>query len=692
MLRGWAAACFVGSAMAQPAVPAASAASAAPITTQGEVAALAPAELFFRQPDFQAARLSPSGRWLAASIGMANGRFALAVIAVDGSTPPAVVAHFRDTDIGQFTWVNDDRLVYDVIDLERGSGDPRYAPGLFSVRRDGSETRLLVKARQQRVTGMTRISDRTLSPNHRLLHVPQGEGDEVIVGEVRVGRWGELEAVVPKRLNVVHGLVRAVAHGMPGGATGWLFDASGRPRVALVRREGRLRVHWRAAVEVDAENAWAEIANFDVLHAPWTPHGVDTAGRFYVTVPEGDAGETVLKRFDFSTGRPETAALVSTPGFDFAGNVLTETEGGPFLGVRVDTDAEVTVWTDARLKAVQAAIDQRLPGRVNRLTCRRCTQPDMTVLVQSWSDRDPGHFWLWRGEADAPTLWRSVGHRRKGVDPRRMASVEFHRYAARDGRGIPLWVTTPAGPPAGPRAAVVLVHGGPWVRGGHWGWNPMAQFLASRGYVVLEPEFRGSTGYGTAHFRAGWRQWGRAMQDDLADAVAWAAVKQLIDPQRVCIAGGSYGGYAALMGPVRHPDAYRCAAAWVAVAEPALLFTSDWQNNVSEDVRVHTLPVMLADPQADAALLREISPVAQAARLRAPLLLAYGELDRRVPLEHGRRLRAALQAAGREPEYVVYEGEGHAWQRSDTRLDFARRLDAFLAQHLPPTPTVGKPR
>jgi len=264
-----------------------------------------------------------------------------------------------------------------------------------------------------------------------------------------------------------------------------------------------------------------------------------------------------------------------------------------------------------------------------------------------------------------------------------MAGRDFQRIRARDGRDLPLWLTEPAAaaqarlPPA-----VVMVHGGPWVRGGHWRFDPMAQFLASRGYVVIEPEFRGSAGFGSAHLQAGWRQWGRAMQDDVADAVLWAAKERRIDPARVCIIGASYGGYATLMGLVRHPELYRCGAAWVAVTDPTLLFKWSWRSDVSEEARQYSLPVMLGDPVADAAMLQEVSPVVQAARIKAPLLLAFGELDRRVPLEHGTRLRQAMRAAGSEPEWVVYNGEGHSWQLTASRVDFARRLEKFLAQHL----------
>jgi dipeptidyl aminopeptidase/acylaminoacyl peptidase len=227
------------------------------------------------------------------------------------------------------------------------------------------------------------------------------------------------------------------------------------------------------------------------------------------------------------------------------------------------------------------------------------------------------------------------------------------------------------------------VHGGPWVRGGHWRWSAMEQFLASRGYLVINPEFRGSTGYGRAHFEAGWKQWGQAMQDDVADAVRWAQSQGLAD-QRVCIAGGSYGGYATLMGLVRHPELYRCGVAWVAVTDPFLYLEGSWgiDDDISESGRRFMLPQMVGDAKADAEMLTRVSPLAQADRIRAPLLLAFGEDDLRVPLAHGKRLREALQKAGRDPQWVTYREEGHSWRLPQTRTDFAQRMERFLAEHL----------
>lgn len=659
-------------------LPAARAQAPAPAAEAAPIAA----ELFFRLPDIGEARLSPSGSWLAVAAPVGVQRRGLAVLDLEGQTPGRIVAGFADRDVGAFQWVGNEMLVYNLFDRERGSSDQRDGPGLFAVQRDGSGFRQLVHLSPQRGPPAATANRRLLDVRHGLLQVPAAQevGEEfVIVGEYRIDRQGELEAVRPKRLALRSGRVSAVPDQPDGDALHWLFDREGRPRLAVTRASTGART-----VELRTATGWQRLAAEAGEGRGWRPHSLDGQGRLMVLDRIGDRGEAALKRFDETRGVPESAALVDVPGFDFEGGLVLDPEGGDALGVRVHRDAETVVWFDAGMAAVQKAIDERLPGRVNRLECRRCRTPDRLVLVSSFSDRHPGEFWIWRGEATAPTLWRPIGRRRPAIDPARMATRDFHRVRARDGLELPVWVTTPAGTPPG-RAlpTIVLAHGGPWVRGGYWQWNGLSQFLASRGYRVLEPEFRGSTGYGWAHHRAGWRQWGQAMQDDLVDALEWAVAAGLSDRRRVCIAGASYGGYAALMGVVRHPDHFRCAAAWVAVTDPRLLFEHRFDSDSTEEIREVILPRRLADPERDEALLREISPVVQAARIRAPLLLAWGERDRRVPLVHGERLQQALRDAGhRTHEVVTYAGEGHSWQRIESHVDFATRLERFLAREL----------
>jgi dipeptidyl aminopeptidase/acylaminoacyl peptidase len=662
------------SAQTGAAAGAASASSSAPPNMAGNL----PAEVFFGPADIVSTALSPSGRWLAIATGKGGERVGLYVFDLQAWKPLAVVARFVDGDIRSFQWVNDERLVFDITDKTLGGGEQRWAPGLFSATREGKEMRGLVRLNRASVSAPT-MGREMLEPNHVLLHVPSSDGDDVIVGEIKGNNFNEFETLVAKRLNTRTGRATSLSYGAPAHVRRFLFDPAGEPRVAVTQHAGRGAVHWRAP----GKEAWERLAEYDIFKIPFSPAFIDDQGTLYVSQSSGKGGTSELKRFDFATGKPEAKALVTTQGFDVQGSLISETVGNRILGVRLVTDAETTVWYDKGMAALQAQADQRFPGRVNRLSCRRCSADDRVTVVLSYSDQDPGQVWVHQA---GPNTWRKVGDLRANTKPTQMATVDFQRVRARDGMEIPVWVTTPneatVGAAPQKRPAVVLVHGGPWVRGGHWNWHPMAQFLASRGYVVIEPEFRGSTGFGDAHYRAGWKQWGQAMQDDVADATAWAVKEGLVDGKRVCIAGGSYGGYAALMGLARHPEMYRCGAAWVAVTDPRLLLK--WRSDSDGDTegREFLFPTMIGDPEKDAVMLDSVSPVLLADRIKAPLFMAFGGGDRRVPLVHGKRMRQALIDVGRPPTWVVYEEEGHGWRKLENNLDFAKRLEEFLATHL----------
>ncbi len=670
-----------------PGVAATAAATAAAASARASAAAAAaallPAEAFFKNPDVLDAQLSPSGSLLAITTAAGAKRIALVVLDLAPGGKATRAALFGDVDVVRFSWVNNSRLVFSVADLESGSGEDRYAaPGLYGVDADGSNLRQLVARRVgQVVVDGGRLGRESLPWNYSLLHVPQPlrgvENEEIVIGALAFSGQNDLSQVAPMWLNIRNGRARSIDLNAPPGSRGWLFDSRGEARVAVALRQGRQSVHWRGPGQTE----WQQLSDSEALRAPFSPRHVDDAGNLYVTHRKGPEGHSVLSRYDFERRAPAAEPWVTTPGFDFNGSVLSLRPGAAAAGLRLETDAEVTVWFDAGMKRLQEKVDERLPGGVNRIGCRRCGEPDMVVLVRQFSDRHPGQLWLYSA---ANEQWRPVARVLAGIDPALMATVDFQRIKARDGRELPLWLTLPAGrEPGKPGPAVVLVHGGPWVRGGHWRWSAMEQFLASRGYLVISPEFRGSQGYGQAHFEAGWKQWGRAMQDDVADALLWAQAQGLAD-KRVCIAGASYGGYATLMGLVRHPELYRCGVAWVAVTDPLLYLEGSWwiRDDISDSGRRHSLPQMVGDAKLDAEMLASVSPVAQAERIRAPLLLGFGEADLRVPLAHGKRLREAMQKAGREPQWVTYPDEGHSWRLLETRADFAKRMEKFLAEQL----------
>lgn len=644
-------------------------------------AAPPPTEAFFKAPDIAQAVLSPDGRRLALTTAHGAQRLGLAIVDL-ASGKAAGAAQFSNGDVTRVHWVSDERLLFSVVDTADGSGRAAGAPGLFAVDADGKALRQLVRRMGRPVVseGSGRHA-RLLDWNHVLLRVPTPRAgqpnEEVLIAEVSLD---EQRRQTPLWLNTRTGLTRAVDLALPRDAVGWVSDGRGELRVALTQRDGRRGALWRGPGRED----WQPLYESSLLDAPFGVHAVDNAGQLFVTRSQGQDGDGVLSRYDFERRAPEAKPLVLTPGFSFAGHVLAEGDGEA-LGVRVVTDGESTVWFDAGLKALQQQADDRFPGRVNRISCRRCGQPDMVALVFSFSDRDPGQLWVYNAQpAEGDKPWRAVGRLRNDIAPATMATMDFHRIRARDGRDLPVWVTRSAAA-AGPLPAVVLVHGGPWVRGNVWGWHGQAQFLASRGYVVIEPEFRGSLGYGNAHYRAGFRQWGQAMQDDVTDALRWAQAQGLAS-DKACIAGGSYGGYSTLMGLVRDPGLYRCGVAWLAVTDLELLLRGSWwvDDDTSSESRRHRLPETIGDLEKDAAMIAAHSPVRQAARIQAPVMLAFGEEDRRVPLAHGKRMRDALREAGNEPVWLTYPGEGHGFGSLKHRVDFAERMAEFLARHLQP--------
>jgi dipeptidyl aminopeptidase/acylaminoacyl peptidase len=330
------------------------------------------------------------------------------------------------------------------------------------------------------------------------------------------------------------------------------------------------------------------------------------------------------------------------------------------------------------MKAIQAKVDALLPGTVNRIHCGSDCRNPPAVVVTASSDRMPPAYFVYT-PADGHII--GLGSSAPDIDPKKMGRRDFFRFAARDGLQIPVYVTRPAAPAKGPLPAVVLVHGGPYVRGGEWEWDAEAQFLASRGYLVLQPEFRGSTGFGSKHFEAGWRQWGRSMQDDLADTATWAVKQGWADPKRIGIMGASYGGYATLMGLVRNPELFRAGVEWAGVTDIGLLFTVA-ESDASEDARRYDMKTLIGDPLADPGAFAAVSPLAQAGKITQPLLLAYGAQDRRVPIVHARKFNSAVTEHNRNVEYVVYPDEGHGWRQETDRIDFWKRVDAFLDKNL----------
>ncbi|HEY9240257.1 MAG TPA: alpha/beta fold hydrolase [Burkholderiaceae bacterium] len=632
---------------------------------------------FFKPAAFSSLRMSPSGKRLCATVPRADGRLSLAVLDLDDLSKSKVVAGYAGYDVWGAEWVNDERLVFRIYDQSQPLATQR-GTGLFAVSAtNGEAPRVLIRPEWNSISESTRIVSRALQPNHLLHSVLRDGSNDVVVGEHLFGTTGEVINISLKRLDTTTGIARSISFGAPAGATDWTLDAAGEPRVVQALNGGSEITYWKPK----ADGPWVKLAKRDVYDGigGFEPIRVDAANRLYASARLGAADTASLVVIDMAQAAGQPRELLATPGFDFEGDLVLNGRSD-LLGIDYLTDARATLWLDPALKKIQEQVDALLPGTVNRLDCGQCDRKER-VLVTSFADRQPATYRLF--DSKTGTLV-PITDSRPWIQPKAMAARDMVRISTRDGLSMPVHVTRPNGQ-KGPLPMVVLVHGGPFVRGGEWGWDADSQFLASRGYVVVEPEFRGSTGFGFKHFRAGWKQWGLAMQDDVADAAKWAVQQGHADPKRICIAGASYGGYATLMGLIRHPELFRCGVQWVGVTDIELMYTIHW-SDFSEVWTRYGMPRLVGDRQRDADQLVATSPVRQASRVTQPLLMAYGGVDRRVPIEHGTIFRDAVRKSNKNVEWIDYAEEGHGWLLPANSVDFWNRVEKFLDKNLKNAP------
>ncbi len=634
-------------------------------------------EQFFQPPTMSDVQLSPSGRYLAFLAREPSKRQRLIVLDTQtANAPPQVVALFDSVDIATAEWVSDDLLIFSIDDYE-DIENRRRGGGLYSVQRDGKNLRMLIKREVESL--MPSHGAQPLEANFQFERTIPGDARRLIVSEVGFTPGFEVKRLTPYVFDLqTRGKRLLLTQDPPHERVlSWWFDRQGQARVAMGSKDG-VNVLYYAAPGTEQ---WREIDRSKENHASFGIAFPGDDDRLYVNFVNPDTGLRELREFDLAAGKVKPQALVTTPGFDATVRRVRDRDG-QLVGLRVLTDAWDTVWMEPAMRRLQAEVDRLLPGRVNLLDCVGCAETE-SVLVQSYSDRQATEYLHYHGKTKT---WQNFGPVRPSLDERLMATTALERIRARDGLEMPVWVTQPAAAwrkPGQPLPTIVLVHGGPWVRGRTWAFDNELQFLASRGYLVIEPEFRGSTGYGSKLFTAGWQQWGQAMQDDLADALAHAVKKGWADPARTCIAGASYGGYAALMGAARQSDLFRCAISWVGVTDPRLLFSVHW-SDISRETKEHSMPELVGDPVKDDQRLAGNAPVNLAGQIKMPVLLAYGGADRRVPLVHGEKMRAALTKAGNAPEWIEYDEEGHGWRRLKNQVDFWTRVERFLERNLAP--------
>jgi len=346
---------------------------------------------------------------------------------------------------------------------------------------------------------------------------------------------------------------------------------------------------------------------------------------------------------------------------------------------KVITSATYTTWKEERMffdpeaERLYKTLEQKLPGYDVYVVSSN--KAEDTFVVRTITDRSLGSFYLY--DSNTGEL-KKLADRNPWLKEDQLAEMKPIEYKTRDGLTIHGYLTLPKGKTPKDLPIVVNPHGGPWSRD-EWGFNPEVQFLANRGFGVLQMNFRGSTGYGRSFWEAGFRQWGLSMQDDITDGVKWLIDQGIADPKRVAIYGGSYGGYAVLDGLTKTPDLYAAGVDYVGVSN---LFT--FMKSVPPYWKpfLDMMYEMVGNPEKDKALFEQNSPALNAEKIKSPLFVAQGAKDPRVNINESNQIVEALKKRGIDVEYMVKENEGHGFQNEENRFSFYEAMETFLARYL----------
>ncbi|MBA3650900.1 MAG: S9 family peptidase [Chthoniobacterales bacterium] len=343
--------------------------------------------------------------------------------------------------------------------------------------------------------------------------------------------------------------------------------------------------------------------------------------------------------------------------------------------VAFDTWKTERKFFDSQTEAMYKTLAEKLPGYEVEVVANDKAE-DKFIVVAS-NDRTPGSRNLYDAKTGTLTKLVEVAPWLKESELAPMKPIE---YKSRDGLTIHGYLTLPVGREAKNLPVVINPHGGPWYRD-TWGFNPEVQFLANRGYAVLQMNFRGSTGYGRKFWEASFKQWGQSMQNDITDGVNWLVKEGIADPKRVAIYGGSYGGYATLAGVAFTPDLYAAAVDYVGVAN---MFTFMKTIPPYWKPFLDMFHEMVGDPEKDKAMMEAVSPVMHADKIKTPLFVAQGAHDPRVNKDESDQMVEALKKRGVDVEYMVKDNEGHGFHNEENRFDFYEAMEKFLDKHLKP--------
>jgi len=632
------------------ATPPAAKAPSAPLT----------AEDYGRLPFISMPRISPDGSTLAGLINVGGEQVIAMLNLFNNKDNPVYLKVPEGTQIGWVRWVNKDNLLVGAYALLPVEGDRWVVSRLFGVNRQTKKvTKLLWDQNGQGASPVWFANDGSaniLMDAQNSIYLEEAFWPAVFKVDIESGKRTQ---VLKGRTNVMD----------------WFADSAGNVRVGVAYDDDsrKFRLLYRGPEgglfkTVDAaDSRKQESLTRPFLFIPGTSHAM--------VMRDNDQGLTAIYEIDLVT-QQDIRTVYTAPEGSEVDDVWVSADGATLLGVSYSGKSSGMVWFDPTLDSVQKAIDQSVPDKRAHIVSMNDDRSRLLIVI----DRADSPGALYYFDINGSKMQRvSIFNEKLGT--KALNPVKLVRYKARDGLEIEAVLTLPKDRPAKNLPIVMLPHGGPWGQD-TLDYDYWPQFIASRGYAVLQPNFRGSTGYGTAFMRKGEGQLGLAMQDDITDGLNWAAKEGIANPKRACIVGASYGGYAAMWGIAKDPDLYRCAVSIAGVANlrrevndfgDALMggkYKDDWKR-MSPDFAA-------------------VSPINAIGRIKAPLLLIHGKKDITVDYSQSDSMFGKMRAAGKQVELVPLPLADHNLRREADRILLLQSIEAFLAKHNPSDPAPAK--
>lgn len=608
-----------------------------------------PIEEFASLPVIESPSLSPNGEKLVAEI-LIGGKQRLLILPAGGQGEQTQ-AGLGDVKLNWVRWVNDEWLIANVTSMQFVESEEWPVTRLLAFKSDG--------------TGAHTIAARKAAQDGGdVLWIAKDGSTDILLSYQRSIFSDKLE-FYPQvdRVDVSTGKMKMHV-GSRLGVFNWYADENGVVRVGFGReKEGlRKRLLYRSA----EGDAFREVANVDsdteVLVPLVFTSEPDTAITF-----SSDDGFTAVYKLDLNTMQLGEK-IFGVKGYD-VDNIYTDTSGKTLAGVSYEDKKFRVNWFEKSKRDIQNQLDASLPGQSPQIVSSDRAQKKHIVYAGSASN--PGTYYLYSSDTGAATI---LAPRHSVIKGSSLGPVKTIEYTARDGLKINAVLTLPKDKPAKNLPLIVLPHGGPSARDSE-SWDWWTQFLADRGYAVIQPNYRGSTGFGNEFYDKGQGEWGLAMQDDVDDARAWAVEQGIADASRICVVGASYGGYVAMRAAERNPELYKCAISYAGVSDLAEMMRKDslflygkvrrkWMNNQAPDFAT-------------------VSPIKRPDKFGIPILLMHGKKDRRVDVGQSREMAEKLKAAGKTYEYIEQPEADHFFSRSEDRLQFLQEMEEFLDKYNP---------